>query len=82
MTQRIDINDAVDCDIYIGTSGPVAPDERHARTCSQCSRETWAGTSACMWCGHDPIARPLRWLIAAACIAAVLVNIPLRVLHG
>lgn len=82
MSQHVEINDAVDCDIYIGASARVAPDEHHSRTCPQCQRTTWAATAACMWCGHDRLSRPLRWLIALACLAALAVNIPIGVLHG
>jgi len=75
MTQRVELNDPVECEIHIGASQPTPPAEL-ARTCSQCGNMTWIKTAACMWCGHDPLARPLRWLVAVAAVVLLLVNIP------
>lgn len=64
----VEINDSVDCDIFVGTDrAPPAPE--HARECVQCHQPTWALTGACMWCGHDPATRVIRALVGIACVA-------------
>lgn len=75
MTEHVEINNPVECEVYIGHSR-VGPTGANARTCRQCGHATWSHTSACMWCGHDRANAALRWLIAAACLAVILVNIP------
>ena len=77
-THHVEIRDSVDCEIYVGTHERATPAPGQARTCSQCERDTWAGTPTCMWCGHDRFATPLRWLLALACALLLLVNIPLQ----
>ena len=74
MTQRVEVNQPVECEIHIG-SDRATPDEQHARTCPQCRRSTWASTSLCMWCGHDRYARFTRLAIAIALAVMLAVNI-------
>lgn len=78
MTQRVEVNQPVECEIYIGAAERPTPDADHARKCPQCHRDTWAHTATCMWCGHDRLSSPLRWLLAAAALLILVVNFPLH----
>lgn len=81
MTQRVEVNQPVDCEIHIGNAERPAPDEHQARTCPQCKRATWLNTSTCMWCGHDRTAKPLRWLVTIVTLLLLAVNFPRHLLQ-
>lgn len=77
--QRIEINDPMDCDIYLGSSPPV-PAEGEARVCGQCGHATWTKTERCMWCGFDKFTKPARIGISIALaliVAALWIRQPL-----
>lgn len=70
--KTIEVNDPVDCDVIIAADR-AAPSSDQARTCHQCGRETWAHTSACMWCGYDRAHTVFRWVVGATCVSLPLI---------
>lgn len=70
--KTVELNDPVECDVIIAADR-VTPEPAQARHCSQCRRETWAHTSACMWCGHDREGRVLRWAVGLLCVAVPVI---------
>ncbi len=78
MTQRVEVNQPVECEIYIGAGERPTPEAHQSRTCAQCNRATWAHTSICMWCGHDRLSTGLRLLLAATALFLVVVNFPVH----
>lgn len=79
--KTIEVNDPVDCDVIIAADR-ATPSAGQARLCQQCGRETWAHTSACMWCGYDKGRTVLRWIVGISCVAAPVIftlKLPLTV---
>lgn len=74
--QYIEINDAMDCDIYLGST-PTVPGMGQGRVCEQCHHATWLKTSTCMWCGFDKMAKPARIALGIA-LALIICALLLR----
>jgi len=80
-SQRVEINDPMDCDIYLSGDAPVTPTATEARVCGQCGHATWIKTQQCMWCGFDKFATPARIGMAIA-VALIVAALWLRHLPG